>query len=1037
MTDLVTRMQRLLGDAYVIEREMARGGMSHLFLATEVSLERRVVVKLLPPDETSEVSAARFRREIAVTAQLQHPNILPVLATGASEEMLYYVMPYVAGESLRHRMAREGALAIPDAWRMLHQVADALAYAHGRGIVHRDIKPENVLLEEGHAVLADFGVARAREHARTGPRLTQAGATIGTPLYMSPEQVTGQLDVDARADIYSLAVVGYEMLAGSPPFQGKSAEAVMVAQLTTTPRSLLEVRPDTPPQLADAIQKAMTKDPAGRYQSIADFRDALGTPASRISVTVRSPQWRAWTVGTAVMVLAALATLWVFVPDRAGDPRKSLIVFPFENRTGDPARDYLQEASMNLLGLAVSHWEDLRVFDDERTGSLLRRSHIASPADLDFDAARRMAREAKVGTMVLGDIRRLGDSLAVEAKVHDVRTGERLATEIVRAGADDDPRPLFDSLAARILSISGAPAGPRPALVAQTTRSLEAYREYLAGSTALQRYEIDSATARLQRAVALDSTFALAYIQLVNADGWAGLRADRAGRRALVAKAEAHSASLPLRLRTLVQYHTAYEGGNLPRARELAQDLIARDSTDVEAWYQLGEAEWHHGSMNFPHADTLGDLGRALHAFRTTLRLDSSYTLAYIHIMDALRACANAASILCVGDRAVYAPAESLARRYGDRAATLRARAEEQLVETAYEWVAAVPDAPEPRLRLLSTLVAGGRLEEAGRQIEVLRGTGEASAAAGWEARFAFRRRAYPEAAEAMIRAFQATTDSLRLRTNLRPGDDQFAPEAVLLAAGRLDEAIRLGRAILTFFPGDSIGGPSGILFPRAMLDRYGRTHLVADAGWSRERVRATMNALWSDVNRVYPRGAPRHRQVLTALGTTWLGGYLVTRDTTIVAEVLGRTDTTAWATWRVLGAHLALARGDTAAAREELQTVVREQSVVEFSGFHGVVRTFAWADLTAALGDRAGAARLYARLDSLAGTDDRPTYLVRSWAERGALYQALGDTAQAIEMYERFLTAWRDADSDFEPLLLRARDAVAALKGEERAGDQ
>jgi len=1037
MTDLLSRLQRLIGDAYVIEREMARGGMSHLFLATEVSLDRKVVVKVLPPDETSEVSAARFRREIAVTAQLQHPNILPVLATGASEELLYYVMPYVAGESLRHRMAREGPLAIPEAWRMLHQVADALAYAHGRGIVHRDIKPENVLLEEGHAVLADFGVARAREHARTGPRLTQAGATIGTPLYMSPEQVTGELDVDARADIYSLAVVGYEMLAGAPPFEGKSPEAVMVAQLTTTPRSLTDVRPDTPPQLAEAIQKAMTKAPAGRYQAIAEFRDAMGTPASRISVTVRSPQWRAWTLGTAAMVLAALVTLWFFVPDRAGDPRKSLIVFPFENRTGDPGRDYLQEASMNLLGLAVSHWEDLLVFDDERTGSLLRRSNIASPADLDFDAARRMAREAKVGTMVLGDIRRLGDSVAVEAKVHDVRTGERIATEIVRAAADADPRPLFDSLAARILSISGAPAGPRPGLVAQTTRSLDAYREYLAGSTALQRYEIDSATAHLQRAVALDSTFALAYIQLVNADGWAGLRAERAGRRGLVAKAEAHSATLPLRLRTLVQYHAAYEDGNLRRARELARELIARDSTDVEAWYQLGEAEWHDGSMGFPHADTVGDLGNALHAFRTTLRLDSSYTLAYVHILDALRICLTAAPILCVGERAVYAPPESLAQRYGDRVAVLRGRAREELVAAAYEWVAAVPDAVEPRLRLLTTLVADGRLDEADRQVAVLRGTGEVAAAAGWEARITFHRRAFPEAAEAMSRAFAATSDSLRLRTNLRPGDDPFAPEVVLAAAGRLDEAIRLGRGLLAYFPDDSISGPSGILFPRAVLDRYGRTYLAADAGWSRERVRATMTSLWNDVNRVFPRGTDRHPQVLTALGTTWLGGYLATRDTTIVSEVLARTDTASWTTWRVLDAQLALARGDSAAARAGLEAALRGPSALEFSGFHGVVRTFAWADLMAALGDREGALRLYASLDSLDGIDERPAYLVRSWAERGALHQALGDTAQAIELYGRFLTAWRDADQAFEPLLARAREAVAALQGEVRNQDR
>src|SRR6058998_1308719 len=227
MTDLQARLRAALGDAYQVERELGGGGMSRVFLATEASLHRAVVIKLLPPEFASEVSEARFKQEIELAAHLQHPNILPVLSAGAKGDLLFYVMPFVSGESLRHRLTREGKLPVADAVRLLHEIADALAYAHAEGVIHRDIKPENILLLGSHAVLMDFGVARALTASRSGGRLTETGISVGTPAYMSPEQAAGEQELDSRSDLYSLGCVLYEMLAGQPPFTGRSAQAVL------------------------------------------------------------------------------------------------------------------------------------------------------------------------------------------------------------------------------------------------------------------------------------------------------------------------------------------------------------------------------------------------------------------------------------------------------------------------------------------------------------------------------------------------------------------------------------------------------------------------------------------------------------------------------------------------------------------------------------------------------------------------------------------------------------------------------------------
>jgi len=1033
VNDLQNRLQAALGDAYRIERELARGGMSRLFLATEASLNRQVVVKLLPPEMASEVSAARFKQEIEVVAQLQHPHVLPVHAAGAREDLIYYVMPYVEGESLRHRLNQEGKLSVGEAALILTEVADALAFAHERGVVHRDIKPENILLQQGHAVLTDFGVARAVEEARGEARLTEVGMAVGTPGYMSPEQASGETNLDARSDVYALAVVGYEMLAGEQPFTGPNAQAVLAAHLTQEAAPVSEKRPDVPAQLDTAIARALAKQPTERFQTAAEFRDALRlssmTPAPL--PTQQKPSRRTIYAAMAAVAFAASIALFLLWPrgwSLDGDPRKSLIVFPFENQTSAVENDYLQDASMNLLGLAVAHWEDMRVYDDERTSSLLRRRDIESPNDIDFDAAQAMARDANVGTFIMGDIRREGDSLAFEAKVHDVGSGDRLATEIVRTGLNTDPRPLFDSLAVLILQISGAPPGERPDLLAETTHSLDAYREYLAGTEAMQFLELDSARAHLERAIAIDSTFALAYMRLVDVDGWALLEQNPQARRENAAKAMAHSENLPVRYRLLVQYHSAYQADQHQRAREIARQMIARDSNDAEAWYQLGEAHFHNEPEMFPHSDTLGNYGKALNAFRKTLALDSGYVLAYLHIVDVWGNCGADAPWLCLADSAVYATSDELDQRYGAAAVERnRQHARAQRLAAAYGWVEAAPTSVRARTALLGLLIARELYAEAQAQIGVLEAQGRDGAAAAWRGQIHYAHAEYGEAAAEMK---QAITLEGGIR-NLVSNQIVNQPIVALSGGALFDDATTFFSTVIQMVPeGAPINGPGNREYTRDHIMQLLKLQLLAQEGGQRDLLARSTHAWLDTLDNAFEPGSTEHQEMWTSMGSTILASYMGTGDTTLLARFIPRADTSSSRTWRTALAHLNLERGDTAAARAILNAQYHNRDALELSGDAGSVRQFAWADLMARLGDFDQSMNAYARYDTIPPTA-WPGLHVRSWAERGALYQELGDREQAIEMYQKFIAAWESGDESVQSLVDRARAAVAALQGE------
>ncbi len=313
MTDALERLRAALADRYAIERELGAGGMATVYLAEDLRHHRQVAVKVLRPEIARALGPDRFLREIATTAQLTHPHILPLLDSGDADGMLFYVMPFVEGESLRQRLAREQQLPLDEAIRITIEIADALGYAHSHGVVHRDIKPENILLESGHAVVADFGIARAIDQAG-GERLTETGVTVGTPAYMSPEQATGSRDLDGRSDIYSLACMLYEMLAAETPYTGPTPMAIMARKLADPLPRISVVRETVPPGVESVLAKALARLPADRYAAASDFAAALerfgemeGGAVQPLAGLGRMPRWATWAAGATVLGAAALA----------------------------------------------------------------------------------------------------------------------------------------------------------------------------------------------------------------------------------------------------------------------------------------------------------------------------------------------------------------------------------------------------------------------------------------------------------------------------------------------------------------------------------------------------------------------------------------------------------------------------------------------------------------------------------------------------------------------------------------------------------
>jgi TolB-like protein/tRNA A-37 threonylcarbamoyl transferase component Bud32 len=558
------RLAAALADRYRLERELGQGGMATVYLAADLKHDRKVAIKVLRPEVAAALGAERFLREITTTANLRHPHILPLYDSGEAGGFLYYVMPYVEGESLRDRLEREKQLPLGDALRIAHEVADALSYAHSRGVIHRDIKPENILLESGHAVVADFGIARALDAAGAAS-LTETGLAIGTPRYMSPEQAAGEKGLDGRSDLYSLACVLYEMLGGQPPFTGPTVESVVHQHLAVEAPPVTNLRPAVPATVVAALQRALAKHPADRFNPVAQFADVLtawdhpaappGAPSVPAAVGRRRWGWIAASAVLAVLAVVAILTRGGRSPASAVPGAiRSIAVLPLDNYSADSTQDYFAEGMTDELTSDLATISQLRVTS---RGSAMQFKGSHRPPTPEI------ARALDVDALVEGSVTRVGDEVRINAQLIDARADRHIWAQTFERKSGD-VLALQAELASAIASAINVQLTPREQSRLFTARSVNpaAHDAYLKGRYFFNRpsdENLEKAIAQFDTAVRMSPTFAPAYSGLSDAYTWAAFN------EGFISAADAN-----------------------PLAKETAERAVALDSMSAEARTSLG-----------------------------------------------------------------------------------------------------------------------------------------------------------------------------------------------------------------------------------------------------------------------------------------------------------------------------------------------------------------------------------------------------------------------------------------------------------------
>jgi serine/threonine-protein kinase len=943
--------------------------MATVYLARDLQHDRMVAIKVLHPELATSLGPDRFLREIKVVAGLQHPTILPVHDSGEAAGRLWFAMPYVEGESLRARLAREGELPIGEAVRLLRDVVDALACAHQHGVVHRDIKPDNVLLSGHHAMVADFGVAKALTAATDDSALTSVGMAIGTPTYMAPEQAAADPHADHRVDIYAVGALAYEMLTGHPPFTGPTPQAVLAAQLTDQPRSLAKARPSVPPALEALVLRCLEKRPADRWQSAEELLHRLenvtledtGRTAATAPVKVEraSAGSRRLRVTAAIVLVALIgAGLWGWVRSRpiAALDADLIAVAPFD--VLGPDLELWREGLVDVLARNLDGAGPLRTVSP--TVVIRRWRGRADP-----QSAAELGRRAGARLAVFGQIvGTSGDSVRISASLYDVVRGATMGDADLRGPKATIDR-LADSLTVRLLRDLGRarPIGAaRRATFAST--SLPALKAFLQGEQEYRRSNWDSALVGYRRAIELDTAFALAYSRLGTILGWQRSAYDslsevytmRAGalnhglapRESLLIAADSLMGSLFEAVPAGLEYWS-----RVRRLFRTVDEAAARYPDDPLVWSTVGEARMHLGFF-VGHSDTW-----ALEPLKHAIEADSAFAPAYIH------------------------PAE-LALYTGGTAEALR---------YINAYLALGPtDKYADGMRLLRALLSPGSTSSV--DLERWLDTASANTLSGvyltlWR---------IPDSAEVAIRV-------ARLLAEGRPGEKPWSDPASgrahlvrqLLRRGHVKEA----RALLR--------DPQGFV-----RWQYAQAALVG--------------AIPPDSATVTFRRWVREQNWWAAQTLWWWAEH---GDTMSVRQFLTSQDSAMRGRGEVMRSHyaqaapayLALARRDTAQALKQLMAL--PDSLCHVCAFErlAIVRL-----LSAKGRDREAAVRLEAPISQFPEALEVVWAL-----ERGRVNDRLGDRDKAVQAYSLVAQSWMHADPELQPVVAEARAALSRLTDERR----
>ncbi|MGI9075893.1 MAG: protein kinase domain-containing protein [Gemmatimonadaceae bacterium] len=999
MTSPLLHLRRALNERYAIERELGHGGMATVYLAHDRRHQRTVAVKVVRPDLSEALRAERFLREIRTAAQLTHPHILAVHDSGEVDGLLYYVMPYVDGESLRARLQHEKQLPIDEALRITREIADALSYAHSRGVVHRDIKPENILLAGSHALVADFGIAALIDQGASFDKLTGTGVMLGTPAYMSPEQVSGDGELDGRSDIFSLGCVLYEMLAGEPPFTGSSVQTVLAKRFASPPQSIRNTRATVPLAVDHAVSRALAVVPADRFPTAAKFAEALtvsgvaalsDAPAAHAigAAHVASPRTR-WGLRARALVVAGVAAFLTLAfwwrtspPFRTSSiPSASptvVAVLPFTVHGGGQLA-YLGDGMVNLLSTKLDGAGELRSADPRAVLAVAR----AGREVFDPMHASALAERLGAGLFVLGDVVEAGGKVHLSAALYEVKGSGTTAPSASVEGSAADVLALVDQLTTQLLSRRGKGLStPVGSISSVTTSSLPALKAYLEGESLFRGGQFASAVEAFQRAVTLDTAFALAYYRLSVAAEWNGEpeRTLRAAEQAVV-----YGERLSEHDRRLLDAFLAFRHGAAVEAERLYRAILGTYPHDLEGWMQLAEVQFHYGPMTSGRS-----ISESREAFERVLALEPEHIGALFHL----------ARVAVVEGQ--HAELDSLVQRAnrlgveGDRALEMLALRAFTLRDTAAQ----------------ERVIAGLRR---GSDWTVFTSTSNVTVfveqSAGGE------RLAALLTAPSRSPRVRATGHIVLAQQQLVHG--RWSAAKVQLARAKELDA-QLGIAYLALLSGlPWISVPADEL--KAILEALG--------GWD-----STVVDVGAGTDIFGMGGARPHiRLYLRGVLNARLGDEAaVLRSATALERLGGPADV------------MALAR--------DLAHTIRAQSIVSQGRPHdalteherGTMRTWYAAGLTSAFFSRGYDRYVRAELLRTGGRYEEAlrwystfsntslfdlVHVAPAHLQSATIYEQIGQPAKAIEHYERFIDLWKTCDPELQPMVADARARLSRLR--------